>query len=62
MWFIEIKFFASILILNVKYNLLELKYKNSFYLLKNSLDYTLAYYFANIKTTESNINEFLSDC
>lgn len=59
--FIGNKFLAGIPILDIKYNHLGLKYKNSFNSFKNQLDYALAYYFAELKTTKGNINKFLSD-
>lgn len=57
--FIEIKFSTNTSILVVKYNYLGLKYKNSFYLFKNQLNYVLGYYFAKLETTKGNINIFL---
>lgn len=48
-WFIRKKFSTSILILDIKYNYLRLKYQNSFYLFNNQLDYALAYFFAKLE-------------
>lgn len=60
-WFTEIKFSAGTPISKIKYNHLGLQYENNFYLFKDQLDYALAHYFAESKTTKGNANKFLSD-
>ena len=46
---------------NIKYDHLESKDNNLFYLFHNQLDYTLAYYFAKSENTKGNVNKFLSN-
>lgn len=60
-WFTKNKFLAGTTISDIKYNHLELEYKNSFYSFKDPLNYALAHYFAKSKTTKGNVNKFLSD-
>lgn len=55
------KFIANIFILDMKRNYLRLQYNNSFYVFKNQLAYTLAYYFAESITIKDNVNKFLSN-
>ena len=60
-WFTRNKFPAGISISDIKYNHLGLKYQNICYQFNDQLDYVLAHYFAESKTTKGNINKFLSD-
>ena len=60
-WFTRNKFPTDILVSDIKYNHPRLKHQNSFYIFKDQLDYVLAHYFAESKTTKSNVNKFLSD-
>ena len=60
-WFTRKEFPIGILVSNIKYNHLGLKYQNNFYPFNNQLNYTLAHYFAKSETTKGNVNKFLSD-
>ena len=60
-WFTGKEFPASIPVSDIKYNHQGLKHQKSFYLFNNQLDYALAHYFAESKTTKATINKFLSD-
>ena len=60
-WFTGKEFPAGILVSDIKYNYLGLKHQNSFYLFNDQLDYTLAHYFAESKTTKGNLSKFLFD-
>ncbi len=46
---------------NIKYNHFEFQNDNPFYPFYDQLNYGLAKYFAEFKTTKSNIDKFLSD-
>ena len=60
-WFSIHEFSADILISDKKYKYLRSKYKNSFYLFNDQLDYGIAHYFADSETTKGNMNKFLTD-
>ena len=53
------EFITSTLVSNIKYNHPRFQNNNIFYLFHNQLDYRLTKYFAESKTTKSNINKFL---
>ena len=57
--FSDQKFAASILVSNIKYNHPKFQNNNSFYQFFDQFDYRLAKYFAEFKTTQSNIDKFL---
>ncbi len=59
--FSDQEFAAGTPISNIKYNHLGFQNDNSFYPFHNQLNYGLAKYFAESKTTKSNVNKFLSD-
>lgn len=54
------KFSAGTPVSDIKYNYMGFKNQDSFYLFSNQFDYALAHYFAELETTKSNINKFLS--
>ena len=60
-WFTRNEFLTGTLISNIKYNHPRVKHQNSFYPFNDQLDYALAHYFAESKTTKGDINKFLSD-
>ena len=60
-WFTRNEFLAGTPISNIKYNYPGVKHQNSFHSFNDQLDYALAHYFAESKTTKGNINKFLSD-
>ena len=60
-WFSSHEFSAITIISDIKYNHPRLQYKNCFYSFNNQLDYSLAHYFLELKTTKSNIDQFLTN-
>ncbi len=52
---------AGIPMFNIKYNYLGFQNDNPFYPFHDQLDYELAKYFAESKTTKSNVDKFLFD-
>lgn len=58
---ISYEFTISTLKLDKKYKYLRSKQKKTFYLFYNLLDYALAYKFVESKTTNNNINKFLTN-
>lgn len=53
-------FYTGIPILNKKYMYLGPKYKNSFYLFNDQLNYDLVHYFAKLEIIKGNRNKFLN--
>lgn len=60
-WFNSYKFSTNTFILNIRYRYPRSKYKICFYFFNDQLNYVLAYYFAELKTTKNNINKFLTN-
>ena len=60
MIFNESKFPASTSVLNTRYKHLESQNNNPFYPFNDQVDYALAYYFADSRTTKRNIDKFLT--
>ncbi len=58
--FSDEEFVTGTPISNIKYNHLGFQNDNSFYLFDNQLDYGLAKYFVESKTTKSDVDKFLS--
>ena len=59
--FSDQEFATNISVSNIKYNHSGFQNNNLFYLFHDQLDYGLAKYFAEFKTTTSNIKTFLSE-
>ena len=55
------KFSAGTLVSNIKYDHSGSQNNNLFYPFYNQLDYALAHYFAESKTTKDNVDKFLSN-
>ena len=55
------EFLTGTSISDIKYNYLEYKNDNLFYLFNDQLEYTLAHYFAESETTKDNVDRFLSN-
>lgn len=60
-WFNSHEFPAGTPISDNKYKHPGSKHKNSFYPFNDKLDYGVAHYFADSKTTKGNVNKFLTD-
>ena len=61
MTFSESKFLAGIPVLDTRYKHPESQNNNPFYLFNGQLDYALAHYFADSKTTKSNVDKFFTN-
>lgn len=59
--FNKLEFLTCIPISDIKYDLPRSQNDDPFYPFNNQLDYALAHYFADSKTTKGNINKFLSN-
>lgn len=55
------KFFVIISILNTRYKYYKSLNNNLFYFFNGQIDYTLIYYFADLKTNKYNINKFFTN-